>query len=81
MDTDNDNGGGKQPLEVSQMILTLDRAKFILKIDGHTENFDEALAILDLARRNIEGKIRAEQVARSLAAPQGVTLPNLRGRH
>lgn len=81
MDTDNGNGSGKPPIEVSQMILTLDRAKFILKIDGHTENFDEALAILDLARRHVEAKIRAEQVARSLSAPQGVTLPSFRGRH
>ena len=81
MDTEYNNGHGGEARTQSQMILTLDRAQFTLTIGGHTENYDEALAMLELARRSIEAKMRSQAIAETLRGPAGVTLPNLRGRH
>jgi hypothetical protein len=80
MDTEAKNGGGKKPWETSQLVLTLDRPNFLLTISGQTENYDEALAMLHLATRQMEDKIRTARVGQVLAAPAGTRLPDFRGR-
>ncbi len=74
MSADGNRGNGGQDQHVNQLVLTFDADSFRLHIGGHTENYDMALAMLDMARRDIEGKIRAAQAAQSLAMP----LPGMR---
>ena len=75
MAEDNNNRDANGNLRVSQMILTLDRGNFTVSIGGQTENHDEALAILDLARRQIERKMRAAEVQQMMGARLPITLP------
>lgn len=59
MAEENNGGGGQLPPGFSQVVLTFDRAHFTLQIGGHTENYDEALCIVEIAAREFEARIRA----------------------
>lgn len=63
MGEENNGGGEAKDTKLSTLILTLNREHFLLQIGGHTENYDEALAMLEMAHRDIEAKIRAAQAA------------------
>jgi len=69
MAADNGDANKGKILGTSQIVLTLDRAHFLLSIGGNTENYDEALAMIEMARRAFEDKIRAASMSRVLTAP------------
>jgi hypothetical protein len=71
MDPENDNGAPVKPEDVSQIVLTLDRKHFLLAITGNTENYDEAIAILGMALRDFENRLRAATASQVLRAPLG----------
>jgi hypothetical protein len=73
----NGNGGGNE--RINQLVITFDPARLTVNIGGHTENFDIALAMLDMAKRALEARARAEEVRASLARPLIPSL-DLRGR-
>lgn len=66
MPEENNSGGQAKPFKQSTVVLTLDRENFILLIGGHTENYDEALAMLEMAHRDIEARLRAQQASQLL---------------
>jgi hypothetical protein len=59
----------------SQLVLTLTRADFTLTIGGTTQNYDEAICMLDMARRDFEAKLRAAQVRQAIEGPGRVAMP------
>lgn len=59
MGEDNNGKGGAIPDGYSQLVLTLKRDTFQLQIAGRTENYDEALAMLEMATRDFEARLRA----------------------
>lgn len=75
MDTGNGGNGGSSFKEKSELVLTLDRTTFQLSITGTAMNLDEAIAMLDMARRDCDNKLRATVVAQSLDAPGRVRVP------
>ena len=81
MDSENEASQNGQPAKVSQIVLTFDREKFLLTIGGKTENYNEALCMLEMARREIESQARAVEVGKVLSAPAGVPfrIPRPRG--
>lgn len=81
MDGDNGNRDANGNLEQSQVIITLDRANFRIAISGSTENHDEALAMLAMAQREIEKRIRAAEIQQVLQAPASGHLPPVLRRH
>lgn len=70
------NGKGRQEDgRQYQIILTFDPSTFALKVDGHTQNYDMALAMLQMATRWTEAQVRAESVKQALAGPR-IAIPN-----
>lgn len=75
MATDNGNKADADNKKFSQIVLTLNREDFTMGIGGATQNLDEALAMLAMATRNFEARLRAEQVKQVLTAPAGAHIP------
>ena len=78
MQSDN-NGNGGETRKENQLVISFDRAHCTVNVGGWTENFDIALAMLDMARRALEARMRAEEVSAGLARPTVPTF-DLRGR-
>lgn len=65
--SEENNGAGKPlPDGYSQLVLTLKRDTFQLQIGGRTENYDEALAMLEMAVRDFEARLRAGKASELL---------------
>lgn len=64
--------------KVSQLVLTFQHDTFNCQISGTVENLDVALAMLDMARREVEAQLRAAKASRLVSAPAGVALPFMR---
>lgn len=75
MDTENKTGQAARPENISQLVLTFNRAKFEMQIGGSVENYDEALSMLDMARRDFKAKLSAAAVSKVLTAPAGALTP------
>jgi hypothetical protein len=78
VDTGENKGSNRK---TSQVTLTLDHATFALQIGGNVENLDCLLCMLDMARRDTEGRLRAIQASQVLAMPMGVPSLELLKRH
>jgi hypothetical protein len=63
MAEENNGGDNHQAARISQILLTLDRINFVLSIDGHAENTDEAICIVEMALRQLKEKRRAEHAS------------------
>lgn len=79
MQDDNNKRNGGQDAKQNQLVITFDPENFTVNVTGHTVNMDIALAMLDMARRVLEARLRASEVAVSLARPMPSPF-NLRGR-
>ncbi len=79
MSSDSGAGNGAENGKLNQLVITFNRERLAVNVGGWTENFDIALAMLGMAKRALEGRMRAEEVRNSLAMPMGPTL-TLRGR-
>ena len=68
--SDHANNGSKAAADnVTQLVLTLDRATFTMVISGNVRNLDEALALLEAAHRDTEQKWRAAVASANLKLP------------
>jgi hypothetical protein len=74
---DNGGGGAARDKKISRILLTFNREDFTMAIGGETENLDEALAMLEMAHRDFEARLRAAQVKQVLTAPSGAAFPQL----
>jgi len=79
MANDGNTANGGQGRKLNQLIITLDIERLAVNVGGFTENMDIALAMLDMAKRALEGRLRAEEVRNSLAMPLPGTI-DIRGR-
>lgn len=79
MSHDGNGSNGGQGAHINQLILTFNSEIMAVEVGGHTQNLDIALAMLDMARRALEARQRAAEVAVSLARPMPGNF-DLRGR-
>ena len=70
MGQDNDNGKSGNDANISTLTLKLDRATFNLTVGGKTKNLDEAIAMVDMAKRALTKQLAAQELAQAMNAPQ-----------
>jgi hypothetical protein len=70
MGQDNEGGNNGKADKVSTVTLTLDRATFQMAIGGLTQNYDEAIAMRQMAIRRFERLQNAAEIQAALNKPQ-----------
>lgn len=73
---ENAHGGANGPKQ-AQLILTFDPATFAMSISGTVANLDMAMAMLQQAARDIEGKLRAAQASQTILSAPARAIPFL----